>query len=156
LKCTLKNFEWFYGLLDAKKEKITDDHSGSMFDVAKHLLTCPSVIVLMPSERTAFVLSCVNSILYEAHLLTTDKKNVMRNTLSATRWVKENTVIERFISKIPVISISTMMYSESIGMEKIGIIKDGYLKDGKRIDIAVVGCSVNNIIRRLSKWQQQL
>ena len=111
MKCTMKDFEWLYNLLEAKKSKITDDHSGSLFGVAKHLLTCPGVIVLMPSGRTAFTLSCVNSILYEAHLLTTDRESVYQDTLLAAKWVKENTVIERFISNIPVVSVSTLAYS---------------------------------------------
>lgn len=154
MKCTMKDFEQLYTLLEAKKDRITDDHSGSMFGVAKHLLTCPGVIVLMPTDKTAFTLSCVNSILYEVHLLTTDRENVYRDTLLAAKWVKENTVIERFISNIPVVSASTLAYSETVGMEQIGIIKNGYLKNGERIDIAVVGCSVDDIIRRLSCQQQ--
>ena len=155
--CALKDFEEVYGIFTNSIGTMADDNSGDLFDTVKHLLSSQSGMVLKPSGGTLFSLSSINSILYEAHLITTkgDKKNVYANTLKSAEWVKENTCIEVFVSNIPVIYESTLYYSEKIGMNKSGTIANGFLKNGERIDIITMSCSVNKIIRSLSCQEQQ-
>ena len=156
--CRLKDFERVFNLFTNEDLAgyITDDNSGDIFTVVKILLSNPSVIILMPSDETAFTFTCLNSILYEAHLVTTnyDKVNVYGNTLKAAQWLKDNTLAKQLISHIPTAERSTLYYSKKIGMRPLGFIPKAYLKNGEYLNVAVVGCSVDDIIRRLS-WHQQ-
>ena len=154
MRLFLKDFERFYNLLTSPElvGDITDDYGGDMFQATKNALMSPHELVLMPTKGTAFTLHCVNSILYEAHLITTEseKQDVYYNTLISSQWVKDNTLIEAFISNIPVIYGATLYYSQKIGMEHLGVIPNGFLKNENRVDINIMGCSVDTIIRRLS------
>ena len=156
--CSLKDFEDLYNLLTNKDlvGDITDDNTRNIYMVTKHLLSSPNVIVLMPTTGTGFTFTSINSIMYEAHLVTTqkEKKNVYENTLKAAKWIKDNTPIEILVSHIPVTCGSTLYYAGKIGMEYVGTLNGGYLKNGERIDVIIKSCTVDEIIRRLT-WRQQ-
>lgn len=155
---TLADFDKFYSLLTSKDlaGDITDDNPVDMFDVCKHDLSCNRTMVLMPSDETAFTLHAINSILYEAHLITTNKEknDVLINTLMACEWAKSHTGVKQLISNIPIDCETTLAYSKAIGMNMIGIIKDGFLKNGKTVDVVIMGESLDDMIRRLS-WLRQ-
>lgn len=155
MKKSLKDFEEVYNFFTRKDlvGDITDDNIPDMFDVVKKILSRD--IVLMPSPGTCFVISFINSVLYEAHLNTTecDKGNVGINTLKTAEWLKGNTGIKVLMSFIPIIYPATLHYAKKIGMEKIGEIKNGFLKNGECVDNIIMSAGVETIIRKLS-WQQ--
>ena len=158
MKCLMKDFDKVYHLLTSSDlaGDIFDDNVTDVFAITKYILGCPAIHFLMPSDGTAFRASSNNSILWDVHLITTnqDKQDVYKNTLLATQWMKDNTTAEFFMAYIPEQFESTLYYSNKIGMEKLGMIPNAYLKDGDRHNVFVVGCPVDEIIRRLS-WQQR-
>lgn len=154
--CKLKDFEFVYNFFtrDDFVGDITDDFSPHIFEAVKSMLS--KDIVCMPTEGTAFILSPISSTLYMAHLNTTEpeKKDVYKNTLISTKWVKENTNITAFLSYIPITYESTLHYATKIGMEQIGAVRDGFLKNGTFVDNIIMSASIEDIIKELS-WHQQ-
>lgn len=154
--CTLKDFNLVYSFFERPDRvgDITDDNSPSMLNVVKHLLK--TGLACMPTDNTLFAFTPINSILWEAHLNTTEeeKHDVYKNTLIMATWLAENTVAQTLLSFIPEIYPATMYYAKKIGMKQVGVIKNGFVKDGKLEDNIIMSASVSKIQEVLS-WQQQ-